>query len=65
MVDKAAANLYKTTIQGSIVINSTDVENEDEAKNAMRECNQMKRRYDSDAQPGTSYACRLEPADER
>ena len=65
LVDRAEANLYKTTIQGSIVINSTDVEDEAEAKVAMRQCNQLKRRYDSSPQPGTTYQCRLEPEDAR
>lgn len=63
LVDKAQANLYKTTIQGSIVINSSDVDNDEEAASAMRNCNLMKRRYEADAQPGTTYQCRLEPAD--
>lgn len=63
-VSKAQANLYKITPQGSIVINSSDVQSEEEASSAMRRCNQMKQRYQSDAEPGTSYQCRLEPADD-
>jgi len=65
LVDRAQANLYKTTIQGSIVINSTDVEDESEAKNAMRQCNQLKRRYEASPQDGTTYQCRLEAEDAR
>ncbi|MCA2961312.1 MAG: hypothetical protein IOD12_13755 [Silvanigrellales bacterium] len=63
LVDKAQANLYKTTIQGSIVINSSEVDSEDEAAAAMRNCNQLKRRYEANAQPETSFQCRLEAAD--
>jgi|GEM_PF-4252509 len=64
MVDKALANLYKISPMGSIVINSTVAENEDEAKSAMRECNTLKRKFETDAsQPDTSYQCKLEPQD--
>lgn len=64
LVDKAEAKLVKTSPEGSIVINSTVVDNDDEAADAMRECNTLKRRYESNARPGERYSCKLEPADD-
>lgn len=67
LVDKAKANLVKTSSDspaGSIVINSTVVENDDEAAEAMRECHTLKRGYESSARPNELFACRLEPADD-
>ncbi len=65
MVDKAVVNLYKTTPDGSIVINNSNiVDNEVQAKAALRECNVLKRKYEATADGNTSYACKVEPADD-
>ena len=55
-----AANLYKTTPDGSIVINSTPITAQSPAKEALKRCEQLKAQFESSSEPGAIFECKIE-----
>jgi hypothetical protein len=55
-----AANLYKVSPMGSIVINSTPVSPQTPAPEAMKKCEGLRAKFEASAPQGEAYECKLE-----